>query len=75
MSTPVQVWTSHMLMKLHHIEDCDKQANSTTINEDVWRCEEELVAGDNCHAEYFDAIFNKVCDKHVKMPENPCCSA
>lgn len=75
MSTPIQVWTSHMLMKLHHIEDCDSQAKSATINEDAWRCEEELVPGDKCHAEYFDAIFNKVCDKHVKMPENPCCSA
>ncbi|KAF0310680.1 hypothetical protein FJT64_001878 [Amphibalanus amphitrite] len=75
MMTPVQVWTSHMLMKLHHIEDCDRRSNSTTINEDSWRCEEEFVAGDRCHDEYFDTIFNKVCDKAIAMPENPCCSA
>ncbi|XP_037070631.1 uncharacterized protein LOC119091840 [Pollicipes pollicipes] len=75
MSTPVEVWTSHMIMKLHHIEECDLQANSTTPNEDRWRCEEELVAGDQCHDEYFDTIFNKVCETYIKMPLNPCCSA
>lgn len=75
LGTPLHVWTSHMLMKLHHIEECENALTTDHPNSENWRCEEELVAGDLAHAEYFDAIFNFVCDKQVEMPENPCCSA
>jgi len=77
MTTPVEVWTSHMMMKLHHIEECESQIKHNEIehiSDPLWRCEEEWVAGDSLHAEYFDTIFNRVCDKMVSMPKNPCCS-
>lgn len=73
--TPVHVWTSHMIMKLHHIESCSLFNDTAMMNSDSWRCEEEWVAGDQCHSDFFDTIFNKICDRMIEMPENPCCSA
>ncbi|XP_037087248.1 uncharacterized protein LOC119107803 [Pollicipes pollicipes] len=73
--SPVRAWTSHMLMKLRHIEECAPFADDSQVNSDEWRCEDQWVAGDRCHRRYFDAIFNRLCEKMVKMPENPCCSA
>ncbi|XP_043247307.1 uncharacterized protein LOC122394482 [Amphibalanus amphitrite] len=73
--SPLRVWTSHMLMKLRHIEDCAGLADTDQLNSADWRCEEEWVAGDRAHREYADALFNSVCHNVVAMPENPCCSA
>ena len=75
MRSPVRVWTSHMLMKLRHIEECAGFEDTSQLNSADWRCEEEWVAGDLAHREYADAIFNSVCHGVVNMPENPCCSA
>ncbi|KAF0288311.1 hypothetical protein FJT64_013298 [Amphibalanus amphitrite] len=73
--SPLRVWTSHMLMKLRHIEDCAGLQDTDQLNSADWRCEEEWVAGDRAHREYADALFNSVCHNVVRMPENPCCSA
>jgi len=75
MRSSVRVWTSHMIMKLHHIEECATFTDDAQVNSDPWRCEDVWVAGDKAHSEYFDTIFNKICDKLIRMPENPCCSA
>ena len=75
MRSPIVVWTSHMLMKLRHIEDCATFEDDTQVNSADWRCEEEWVAGDRAHREYADALFNSVCHGLVHMPDNPCCSA